>query len=869
MPLNYNEYFPIVKAGSEAVRLSETLLQSYPLTRACLGILGRKLLNKLEYGFFAGGTDIIVQGDQGKDLFLLCQNVVDVLVDGHTVVQMEAPSLFGDKGIVEPKSTRAASIRVAEEQTCFFIKIPLGIFVRNFDDMKIPDEDFNQEIGIFYNMFKEIQNRLFDYSFIQKNLWEEVSTTLSLLNLKQVIESLDKKIDRGWDEKVWNAAKQHLLEELNFAWPEEVPLDVGNFRRILFEYLDKKFPREAFKKTDAEYVQRKLLLWKKWLTSVASLIVKMLPDDMLSVNIGEVELFNPRNYHLRIQALIRAIEKRFLVHKVKDSSAADPKNKAISDTGIKSFFGKTDRSHVFDLKRYLASFEQQFELRYPKRMQVQIAQRTALVAAKCENEFNESVARMQEFLDKYHPSTGEASKGKGRTKADTIAIGRELGLIGIAYSAYNRKLKETVQQRVGQVSYQPGLTPTMSDLVKSSASKEVRAELRIAFKKVVSALNIPFRLLPMDFIQKHMFVCEASPGFEVPARELEQHYWIPISSGIFLDKGGKNYGIVQQGSIIGGKGWIQVKPQEEGPSDAWSLKIPERKSDDPMGLTYLLFVLPFQEIPWEQDLEPHPDQFGKHHLPVMQWLINKHIDEIENLLEKRDAVFENWTKTERVVRLENKVKAFENTRVTITPKQQLKIADLLKNVVGLNVEKVEELSSDQLSKSIYNHILKQMMIDYSNIPIQDLGNKTYTKWRFILSDIIRSMEQSEIDKTVNMASPFFEMIETELATMLESFSLQKSRRFIHLSHQAPYIQLANIIGKLENPDQDRLLLFQLIQSILETYLRLLYEEIRDYEQRYQEISANRTQSDMQSMQIETILEAVAKLQTVIGETFAE
>ncbi|MDH5560605.1 MAG: hypothetical protein OEY59_07085, partial [Deltaproteobacteria bacterium] len=109
MSLKYNEYYLISEGGEEAVNIANNLLQSFPLTRACLQILGQDLINKLEFGFFSAGKDIIQQGETGKDLFLLCQNSVDVLVNDQIIVQMESPALLGDKGIVEPHSTRAAT----------------------------------------------------------------------------------------------------------------------------------------------------------------------------------------------------------------------------------------------------------------------------------------------------------------------------------------------------------------------------------------------------------------------------------------------------------------------------------------------------------------------------------------------------------------------------------------------------------------------------------------------------------------------------------------------------------------------------------------------------------------------------------------
>ncbi|MBU3914642.1 cyclic nucleotide-binding domain-containing protein [bacterium] len=862
MSLEYNEYYNLINIGDEATRLSETLLQSYPVTRACLGILGKKLSSQLEFGFFSAGTDIILQGKRGKDLFLLCENTVDVLVDNQRVVQMNAPALFGDKGIVEPKSTRAATIRVAEENTCLFLKIPMGLFIRNVEDMDIPDHKFSQETGIFYTMFKGIQSRLFEFAFIQKNLWEEVNTTLNLLNTQNIVKSLDNRTEQNWDKSIWNAVRKNLIAELNFHWPNEIPLDISTFRNILREHLDTVFPRDAFKGKDADYIKQKHQLWRKWLASVANQIIRLLPTEQLPVNIGEVQLFNPRNYQLRIQGLIKAIEKKFLNSNKKKNLGKSDIDAQTDEPEIKSFFGRSEKNNTFDLKRYLSSFENKFDLKFPQRMQTQIAQRTALVAAKCENEFNKSVAGMKEFLIKAQTDTSTAYKTK--KDSEDISITKELGLLQVASSTYNRKLKNNPESKVGVVSYQPDRTPTIIDLIKCSTSKTIRQEMDSGFRKILSALDIQSRLLSLDFIKNHLFICESNPGFEVPTEELEKHYWIPLSSGIRLMGGHTDYGPVKPGSVIGGKGWMHRSSKDDD-ADPWKLKMPERKPSDPMGISYLLMVLPQNEFPWEQSPQNDQEEINRTHLPIMQWMVNKQIEHILQLLPKRDTIFHNWIKTEQIVKLEQKVKDFENTRVEISPGKQLKIMSLLDNVLGLKLDKKKKLASDQLSKKIYNHILQQMMIDFSEIPIEELGNKTYTKWRLVLSEIIQILESSDISKTANSATPVFEIIEIELFSMLDSFAIPKIRESIQLTHHTPYIQLPRIMASLENPEMDGLLLFHLTQSILETYLRLLFEEIQEYKYRYQQAYSKRPQTDTQIMEITEILNTVQELKKVIHD----
>ncbi|MBU3916595.1 hypothetical protein KKA14_13765 [bacterium] len=148
-----NQYFPFKSTNKECIQIATNLLNSYSLTRGCLKTLGNELRDQLEFGFFEEGSEIIVQGESGRDVFLLCTGKIDVLVGGQVVVNMNSPALVGDKGIVSANSQRAASIKISSEKKALVIKIPMESFIRDFKDTSILDESFSQEMNIFENVF--------------------------------------------------------------------------------------------------------------------------------------------------------------------------------------------------------------------------------------------------------------------------------------------------------------------------------------------------------------------------------------------------------------------------------------------------------------------------------------------------------------------------------------------------------------------------------------------------------------------------------------------------------------------------------------------------------------------------------------------
>jgi len=266
------------------------LLKAYPLTNGCLETLGTQLQEKLEFGFFDVGRDIIREGESGLDIFLLCSGKIDVLVNNQVVVQMESPSLVGEKGIISENSKRAATIRIAEPDAALVVKIPMGSFLKDFGDKAIPDDQFSQVENIYQNLFQGIQERLFEYMYLQKHLWEETNSTLNLLNTQLLAKYLDNKKDPGWGPEVWGIVQKHIHTRLGFAWPAAAPLNVVNLRVGVLQFLDKKYAgMEASK-----LLMLKQKEWRSLLLSICERVLKMLPEKDKIIPLPKIGIVQPQ-----------------------------------------------------------------------------------------------------------------------------------------------------------------------------------------------------------------------------------------------------------------------------------------------------------------------------------------------------------------------------------------------------------------------------------------------------------------------------------------------------------------------------------------------------------------------------------------------
>lgn len=855
------DQYQLLNSNQAALRISREMLQVYPLTRACLEILGVNLLNKLEAGFFLEGKEIIRQGEEGKDLFLICTGKIDVVVNDQVVVQMEPPTLLGDKALVEPKSIRSATIRIAKEQKALVMKIPMGIFIRNFNDTSIPDKNFSQEVEIFANLFHGIQKRLFEYIYLQKNLWEEVSTTLNLINTQAIAKAIDNKRELHWDETSWKIVLKFLETELKFSWPANIPLNQINFREVLFKLLDRKFPQENYKGTRADYLSKKHLLWRTWLTRLGDFVSKSIPAEKRPYN-ADMELFNPRNYILRMNKLLNQLNSRFPRKSSKNILGDTPKGKNLPST--ENFFGKGERSHEFDLKKYLNFLDQTFELKHPNRMSAQVAQRIALIAAQCENQFNASVAKMQQFLEKTQNKVAAAPTRKQDLMQ--IASSQLLKYIFVvlkSFDNYNRQFNLTAESHTGEVRYIPGLIPNIDGLIKFCGLKSTRAELDNAYRQIIEAFNIREKLLPWNFVRHHFRLFEIYWKSKIPFSELKKHYWIPVSENICLMYGDDNLGPIKQGRLIGGNGWAQALQSEED-SNKFYLKMPDEPLEGHADRGFLILVIPQGEFPWESDKNPDFELFINDYVPMMQWVVNKQIQHIHYAKEQRDIAFQNWFEIEQIIRVDQQVKAFESIHGRLPPAQHNYALQFLKNTIGLELYPKKPIFSDILAKKIYNHILHQMNADYPELSAEERGNKVYTKWRFILSEIIQAFErlhQQESQTDDTSPKPVWEILTTEMGSIIETYLDIKGEEYINLNDYQPNI---DIIGLMEKEgmrsSKMKIMLYQLLKVVFETNLCRLMLEMQDYKDRLQKIKQLRPQTETETIQLEIIKEQARKLE---------
>ncbi|NQU64102.1 MAG: hypothetical protein HQ517_07450, partial [SAR324 cluster bacterium] len=432
---------------------------------------------------------------------------------------------------------------------------------------------------------------------------------------------------------------------------------------------------------------------------------------------------------------------------------------------------------------------------------------------------------------------------------------------------------------IGEVRFEKRGSPTISDLSKSCGSDHVRKKVENANQTLINLLGLSGKYMSEVEIGDLLHFCECYPADVVPPNQLSRHYWIPISPKISLEKMGVPLGILRSGTLIGGKSWDlakEAKEEEEKEEDSgsawgtssensWNLGIPRVKDDARQ--TYLIGVIPESKLPWHINSSPLDEEFFKNHLPVIQWLIAQHLSNLVAMEQLRDLFFDRYAKISEVVTTEKKVRKFESGKAIVSEQIFKKIRLLVMETVGLNLGKDPRLSSELLSKLIYNRILEQTKKGFPNLTIEEQGNKAYTLWRYVQSQIVMEVFIKGNAEQFKLKAPqsIFEMISLVIEEDLKKMSIWGDGEGLDMLASPPIIDLKKFLQGDHAMMPDKMLAFALeVLHLVENYVVMLTDEAINYQKRLRQVSSIKTEFDIKEIQTRFISESIEKLQKTLS-----
>ena len=827
------------QAGPEATKLALALVQSYALTRIAHEVLGESLLQHLQFAFISGGKDFIVQGEKGKDLFLLCHSPVQVLVNGKVVVTMEAPALLGDKALIWPDSTRAATLRVPKGMRALVIKIPMGLFLRDFTFAEIPDASFKREKELYTGIFSEIQRRLFNYIPLQRTQFEALTTTTLNLNAKLIAVNLDKSEDLGWPAEAWNSLPPFLAAKFGYKLPKGVSLTAGTFKDLLYPHFEQKFPRASFKCSDAEYPNRKLTLWNRWLQQVAGQILRFVPQEQLSFSMKGVKLCSPENYRGAIEHLIQTLEGYF-----------PPVKAEITEAKAAQFFTGGEHANDFAIRKYQENLTKNRILKYPNRIQAKLAQTSAKLAAEAENQFNQALAKMKDFSDSIQALSVHGEGGK-TGNLDEKSLAAQVDLLTRGFASFNKNIgggsSKTV---VGEAQFDSGVCPTLPDLAKYALTNSIREGMENAFYELAEHLELIKDPLSKDDLQQQLRLVNVLPGYVIPARELALHYWMPVSKGVMLRREKVLVDEVQPGSLLGGKGWAEG---EEAATHC--LATPERKKEGLVDQSHLFFVLPNLEMN-KADLTS--DNFATKTLPLWEWIKNRMVKELVNLNKVNAELNDRCMKLDEGLKMQESVAKFEEDKSPLAEAMEHKLLDFLQGAAGMKLI-AGGLSPALIAKETQNKLVAQAGKDNPNAKEEEIRNLVYTQFRFLVREMAGIWNPPlEEEENQTESGPTLKMLEEELIAVLEDHAISLPEGAILVTGDDLQLNLPALLDQVRSPEEKRQI-FRRVMQVMELRLFKLRLEKKHLTDRYAVVASGNLGNEDEALQKKFLQEQVHKL----------
>lgn len=855
MTFELNIFQNIYEASPQAHPLVKTLLKSFPLSKACVETLQERLFENLEYGFFSSQTKLISQGETGNDLFLICTHKVDIVVNGERVLQMPAPDLFGDKGLVAKSSTRSATVSISKGGNCFVLKLPIGMFIHDFKDSKIQDKAFSQEAQIFHKIFQIIQERLFKYIHLQKQVWEEVTTTLDLLNHQLISSFITGKKDQKWCLVVEQAIKDHFSHEFKYEWPNDIPLNNSAIHQVLSHILEKRFSNHG---TSTAVLKQKN--WKKWVRNLTTVILKYLPKEQHPINIGDIEMFNPKNYQLGIQRYLVKIESQ-----LKKKTGVDP-TEDYSRLKFNNFFKSSIDANAFELRRYLEALVETFPIKTPNRIFANISQQVANITAQSENEFNRSISRMQHFLKKAYQLVSPAEEKKLPVSFLMNLKNRYFPLISNAMKADKNNYENAICLLNRKKPIDLCEISTISSLIDSASSKTVRENLKQAFLQIISAFKLKIPRIKLDDLFSFFHVIEIPIQRQLSSQSLKNCFLIPLTDNLSVTDGIVQFPAFSPGTIVGNTFFEREDSRTGKTKEKWHftcLKKSTKENYAKRGIV-LLFKLPIVETDSKTFVDVRKWEGG-----VVQWIIDQYLKQIHEKYLSCSQLHKKLVKIIAAEHLERQVQQFEKDRKPMEVYKYGLLLDSVQDLTDIKLPFKETISPAIFSKQLYNAIVSKINAENPNLKLEERGNKAYTLWRYVQSKVVMELPlETSIGKD-DLPSPKRVLLhlKKELKNLLSQYNLDQNKLFISIGETKSYVHLTQIMEKIKSSEDEPIMLPNDLLNSLEFHFRDIYKEFFTLNNRISEIGASNKKNNPEALQVAYINGIISKIQRILLKSY--
>ena len=522
---------------------------------------------------------------------------------------------------------------------------------------------------------------------------------------------------------------------------------------------------------------------------------------------------------MRITGLLNQLQNRYEKKNIKHEEG-------LKKQPAEAFFGKGDRSNEFNLSKYLDYFEAYYQLKNSKRLMAQVAQKCALIAAECENSFNSSVVKMQNFVEQVKTRNLSLDETATESKTDPAVVQSWIATLARGIQHFQNTSNTVQGQTLGVISFNPKTVPNFLALLKSHKVKFTRDQISQAYTSLVNSLAFQSEYLTTEVLHRSFHLCAMDRGDTIPEEELLKNFWFPLTDKISLNVGGFQLTNLKscmltgrQFLMSGGDGNGEKRSNEE------KYTISSEKET-------LFFVLPPEKIPWIVQNKPEPEVLLEEYLPLMQWFIDKCLEQFSFLVSCRDRVVNEWTEIRNSLMRSNKIELFEKKALKL-PKDDLKrIISWLNRTLNISLNPSEEIVSSQLSKKIYNAFLHSTKTEHPELSIEQCGNQAYTKWRNLLYEIVGQIPALNkiVKKIPGRASrPALNILAKQLTPLLSPLMKDTWEKRNPITSGAPSLNLLAVLHPEKHTNSFSVIqLFERIVQVFANNTEILIQEIKGH-----------------------------------------
>ena len=255
----------------------------------------------------------------------------------------------------------------------------------------------------------------------------------------------------------------------------------------------------------------------------------------------------------------------------------------------------------------------------------------------------------------------------------------------------------------------------------------------------------------------------------------------------------------------------------------------------------------------------------------MQWLINASLEQINQQIQLREQIVQEWTAIRNGIVRSEKIAMFEKKPLKLPKNDHVRIINWLNTSFKMKLDSSTSVVTSQISTQIYNFFLHSATVEYPGLSIEQRGNQAYTKWRNLLFEIVDQIPA--LNKVVKLKlgkapKPILDDLANQLTPLLSPLLKDSWEKRNPITSGTPSLNLLSVLhpDKHESAQKAVVLFNNIISIIAETHKQLI-EEIQQHKETLNKLYEQRNYTESgaadSEVQIDMRQESIQQLTSIL------